>query len=184
MRRSARDATRGGGAVATSAMASPRNHVWGLFCVAGRPPVHVCGPFLFARIIVAGAALPVRRLLGEQIADSERYDCASDCHFLSFRRRVGGRGSILRRRVVRAGKRHYCNQVCVGLGVQRMGRRGKRRGRVPASNKGGDAASIAIATEVATASSRPVKAAQGQEAFKRHRKTRGRGKEAATHKPA
>ena len=32
MRRSARDATRGGGAVATSAMASPRNHVWGLFC--------------------------------------------------------------------------------------------------------------------------------------------------------
>ena len=28
-----------------------------LFCVSGRPPVHVCGPFLFTRIIVAGAAL-------------------------------------------------------------------------------------------------------------------------------
>ena len=45
-----------------------------------------------------------------------------------------------------------------------MGRRGKSRGRVLASQKEGDAASLSTETEVATASSRPGKAAKEAEA--------------------
>ena len=65
--------------------------------------------------------------------------------------------------------------------VQGVGRRGKSRGRVSPGSEGGDAASLAVEIEIATAGSRPRTRGQGKKAAKASR-TRGR-KKAKARKP-